>query len=146
MTEPNGREYLPPDIRNYQVMSWCPFCYLGWPRYEGTLFGNSPFPSCLINLPTFSAMTHVPAIRFDPEADNPAAQVANMLKPRPWEVKRFMAAGVDPRRMIRPVPGLAEALASGRCITCAATRTIWGDPTRRCDDHLRPSEREAVAA
>lgn len=142
----SDRSYLPPDITNVHVMSWCPFCYLGWSREQGQLFGNSPFPACLINLPTFTVQAHIPAIRFDQEADTGMTLIANMFKPKPYEIKRFVTAGIDPRTMRKPVPGLAEALASAKCDTCEAFRRVTGDPASRCAVHLRPSEMAKVAA
>ncbi len=96
--------YLPPELRIRQVMSWCPFCHLGWKDQSGG--------RCLIGLPTGSVMAHVPAVHFDNQSD--AAKLTFMFAPRPWEAARMMRAGVDPRTMRREVPGLKRALEVGR--------------------------------
>lgn len=94
------RSALPPELRSKHVHSWCPFCYLGWRRTSQKC--------CSQALPTGQVDMHVPAIDFDRE--DPMRKVLGCLMPRPWEVVRMTAAGVDPRTMRREIPGLAVAL------------------------------------
>lgn len=107
-------DYLPPELRSRQVMSWCPFCHLGWKRDPQSRL------CCSIGLPTGTAVMHVPAITWDRET--PGAKIQFMFHPRPWEISALARAGIDPRRARREVPGLRLALEKGAKINALAKR------------------------
>jgi hypothetical protein len=107
-------DYLPPELRSRQVMSWCPFCHLGWKRDPQSKL------CCSIGLPTGTAVMHVPAITWDRET--PAAKIKFMFHPRPWEISALARAGIDPRTARREVPGLRLALEKGAKINALVKR------------------------
>jgi hypothetical protein len=84
--------------------SWCPFCYLGWPRDPAAMAAGS---CCAIMTPYGLVDLHVPAIGYDREGMT--QKILSVLYPRPWEIKGIALAGLDPRRVRRKVPGLDEA-------------------------------------
>jgi hypothetical protein len=97
--------YLPPEIRARQVMSWCPFCHLGWERDPTSRL------CCSVAIPTGNVLMHVPAITWDRETI--AAKIQFMFLPRSWEIAKLRQAGIDPRTVRREVPGLKLALEKG---------------------------------
>jgi hypothetical protein len=108
--------YLPPEIRNRQVMSWCPFCHLGWQRDPTSKL------CCAVAIPTGNVLMHVPAITWDRETV--AARIQFMFRPRPWEIGRMRRAGIDPRTVRRQITGLKLALEKGAKINDLVRRGI----------------------
>lgn len=108
--------------------SWCPYCYLGWPRDERGLAAGQ---CCSVWTPDGLVDLHVPAITFDRE--NLEARIMLCLRPRPWEIPPLQKAGIDPRRIFRKLPGLAEAFQRerARCEHCAAWAARRRVPCRR---------------
>jgi hypothetical protein len=130
---------LPPWVLHHES-SWCPFCYLGWPRDQRALDAGQ---CCSMMTPRGLVDMHVPAIDFDRE--NPQAKILTMFYARPWEMKAVRAAGLDLRRARRIVPGLAEAFVRERanCEGCQAWVARRRVPCRR---HGKLVDSDAVTA
>ena len=118
---------LPPWVVHHES-SWCPFCYLGWPRDPRAVAAGQ---CCSIFTLQGTTDLHVPAVDFDRE--NPDAKILLMLYPRPWEIRQLASAGIDPRRVRRKLPGLAEAFVRerSRCEGCQAWVARRRVPCRR---------------
>lgn len=74
---------------------------------------------------------HVPAFGFDRE--NPEVKILAVFMARPWEIRTLAAAGIDPRRARKVIPGLAEAFVRERaaCPDCQAFLARDRVPCRR---------------
>ena len=133
-------EGLPSWVEHHES-SWCPFCYLGWPRDQRAIDAGQ---CCSLWTVAGLADLHVPAIDFDRE--NPMAKLMLMLYPRPWEIRGIAMAGYDPRKVRRTLPGLAEAFKRerGRCDGCLAWAERRRVPCRR-HGKLIDRDREADA-
>lgn len=118
---------LPPWVVHHES-SWCPFCYLGWPRDQRAIDAGQ-----CCSLFTFQGLVdlHVPAVGFDRE--NVEAKIMLCLHPAPWEIPGLVKAGIDPRKIRRKIPGLAEAFVRerARCEGCQTWVARGRVPCRR---------------
>jgi hypothetical protein len=130
---------LPPWVVHHES-SWCPFCYLGWPRDQRALDAGQ---CCSVFTMQGTVDLHVPAIDFDRE--NLLSKLMLVFHPKPWEIRGLAVAGMDPRKVRRIVPGLAEAFVRERanCDGCAAWVARRRVPCRR---HGKRVDADAVAA
>lgn len=133
---------LPPWVEHHES-SWCPFCYLGWPRDQRALDAGQ---CCSVMAPEGLMDLHVPAIGFDRE--NLEARIMLCLHPRPWEIRGLALAGLDPRKVRRKIPGLAEAFVRERaqCEGCLSWVDRHRVPCRRHGKQIDADRADAVPA
>lgn len=133
---------LPPWVEHHES-TWCPFCYLGWPRDQRAIDAGQ---CCSVFTMQGTVDLHVPAIGYDRE--NIDAKIMLVLHPRPWEIRALVLSGMDPRRARKIIPGLAEAFVRerARCEGCQAWVERRRVPCRRHGKLIDDDQADAVAA